>query len=166
MLGLPFEKDETNSNPNEPVKRVSALPQKLVDRILEYQKEKSLPSEVEAARRLLDETFKNRDDMEKIINPFLGKLSVVKIASEVAKDVLVRHPLVNNIAFPSDGIGFALKNTVPAPHNVHISNNGTVLFFNDESNFSYSWIPNSKVKYSQGTINRSYANLDDSDVPF
>lgn len=154
--------DETINNPNDPVRRVYALPQELADRIVEYQKEKGLPSEVEAARRLLDEALKSRDDMTKIINRFLSKLSTTRIASEVAKDVIVGHPLVESLSFDQNGIQFLLKENMPAPKNVYIGDNGTVLFYDD----GYVWEKNQKTAHSAGNIKMVYSKPHDPDIPF
>lgn len=97
-----------STNPGEPQRRVYALPQEMVDRIVEFQKEKGLPSEVEAVRRLIDEALKSRDDLEKIINRFLGKLNTLRMATEVARDVLVGHPLVAELKFGKRDVTFTL----------------------------------------------------------
>lgn len=101
---------EKMANPKESAqRRVYVLPTELVDRIVAFQNEKGLPSEVEAARRLLDEALKTRDTDETIIKRFLSRLKDIRIPSEVAKDVLVGHPLVTNIQFARDSVIFDLK---------------------------------------------------------
>lgn len=90
-------------------RRVYSLPTELVDRIVQFQNEKGFSSEVEAVRRLLDEALLHRDDKEAIIRRFVSKLQNVKIPSEVAKDVLVGHPLIKEISFDKDTVSFTIK---------------------------------------------------------
>lgn len=101
--------DPSHLVPQETQRRVYALPAEMVERIVEFQKDKGLPSEVEAVRRLLDEALQHRDNLEKIINRYVVKLSTLKIASEAAKEVLVGHPLVEKIQFDRDSITFELR---------------------------------------------------------
>ena len=97
-------------HPSEPQRRVYALPQEMVDRIVEFQREKGYPSEVEAVRRLLDDALKSRDNLEKIVNRYLSKLEVLKVTAEAAREVLVGHPLVKSVQFDDDDdVTFYLK---------------------------------------------------------
>ncbi|NRB16876.1 MAG: hypothetical protein HRU33_04690 [Rhodobacteraceae bacterium] len=75
-------------------RRVYDLPTELVERIVEFQKDKGLPSEVEAARRLLDQALKSRDSRETLVGRFLSKLVPGSEPSDSAATVLVGHPLV------------------------------------------------------------------------
>jgi Arc/MetJ-type ribon-helix-helix transcriptional regulator len=104
------------------VRRVYALPQEMVDRIVEFQREKGYTSEVEAVRRLLDEALKSRDNLEKIINRFLGQLGQHKSTAVAAGNVLVGHPLVKSIHFDGDAVEFVLKSEEGA----FITENGMV----------------------------------------
>ena len=90
-------------------RRVYVLPNELYERIVKFQEDKGYPSEVEAVRRLLDEALKSRDDIHMIVSRFLDRLKVNKIAHEVAKDVLVGHPLVKEISFDGEAIMFRVK---------------------------------------------------------
>lgn len=83
-------------------RRVYDLPNELVERILEFQKDRGLPSEVEAARRLLDQALKSRDTRESLIGRFLSRLTPGTEPSEAAADVLVGHPLVKGLDFMDD----------------------------------------------------------------
>lgn len=95
--------------PVETQRRVYALPADLVERIVEFQKEKGYPSEVEAARRLLDDALKSRDTVDKIISRFMTRLGSLRITTEVAKDVLVGHPLIKSMSFGQDSVSFLMK---------------------------------------------------------
>ena len=90
-------------------RRVYVLPSELVDRIVEFQTEKGLPSEVEAVRRLLDEALKHRDTESTVIRRFLSRLDNIRITSEVARDVLVGHPLITEVSFGRDNVTFSMK---------------------------------------------------------
>ena len=124
--GTPDHRDATQ-------RRVYALPAEMVDRIVEFQKEKGLQSEVEAVRRLLDNSLKSRDNPTKIINRFLSRLSKERIASEVAKSVLVGHPLVKLITFTDEAICFTLLDGF----NIEISDEGDVKIRQNKTEFDW-----------------------------
>ncbi|WP_137392265.1 hypothetical protein [Rhodoligotrophos defluvii] len=90
-------------------RRVYVLPTELVDRIVAFQAEKGFPSEVEAVRKLLDEALKSRDTDKTIIRRFLYRLEKLRLPTEVAKDVLVGHPLVTDLSFGRDHIKFTIS---------------------------------------------------------
>lgn len=93
----------------KPQRRVYVLPSELVDRIVAYQNEMGLQSEVEAARRLLHEALKSRDDWRSIVRRFKDRLAETRVLSDIAKDVLMGHPLVTQINMLGDAIQFVLK---------------------------------------------------------
>lgn len=93
----------------ETQRRVYLLPNDLVDRIVRYQTERGLKSEVEAVRRLIDEALKMRDDTEDIIERFLRSLHEHRELSEAAKEVLVGHPLVAEMQFHKHMLKFTIK---------------------------------------------------------
>lgn len=105
-------------------RRTYILPNELHDRILKFQEEKGYTSEVEAVRRLLDEALKSRDDAHTIIDRFVDRLKSNPIPHEVAKDVLVGHPLVISIGFQGDDITFEIKG---ASHRYLIDPKGNVF---------------------------------------
>lgn len=83
-------------------RRVYVLPTELVDRILAYQQQTGLASEVEAARRLLDDALKQRDTFLTITNKFIEKRKETKSLRDAARDTLADHPLVMGIQFADD----------------------------------------------------------------
>lgn len=89
-------------------RRVYVLPTELVERIVAFQKEMGIPSEVEAARRLLDDALKFRDDWRSLTERFRLKLAELRDISDAARDVLVGHPLVETISFMRRGVSFSL----------------------------------------------------------
>src|SRR5690606_38902785 len=89
-------------------RRVYVLPTELVERIVAYQQDMGLPSEVEAARRLLDEALMRRDDWRAITKRFQEKLKETRVLSDIAKDVLIGHPLVNQVKLEPAMITFDL----------------------------------------------------------
>ncbi|MBK3745378.1 hypothetical protein G3A39_40135 [Paraburkholderia aspalathi] len=88
---------------------VYVLPTELVERIVAFQSEKGYPSEVEAARKLLDEALKSRDDEYRIIRRFQERLQNLRMPAEVAKDVLVGPPFILDISFDNDHVDFTVK---------------------------------------------------------
>lgn len=91
------------------LRRVYVLPMDLVERILLYQNEVGFGSEVEAVRRLLDDALKARDTPKALLIRFLKRLETLKIPSEVAKEILVGHPLVSEMGFNDDNIEVWLR---------------------------------------------------------
>lgn len=89
-------------------RRVYVLPNELVERIVAYQNEMGIQSEVEAARRLLDEALKRRDNWRTITRRFLEKLKQTRVLTDIAGDVLMGHPLVEGMSFAQDAITFKL----------------------------------------------------------
>lgn len=90
-------------------RRVYLFDNELVERIVAYQEMMGLPSEAEAARRLIDEALKSKDSYKTILERFRAKLKDVPVLAEAAKEVLVGHPLVSKIEFMPDFIAFTLK---------------------------------------------------------
>lgn len=84
-------------------RRVYDLPVELVDRVVDFQKERALPSEVEAVRRLLDQALKSRDTIESVVVRYLSALHDSDSA-EAAKLVLVGHPLVTQLTFSNEEV--------------------------------------------------------------
>jgi hypothetical protein len=99
---MPIVKEKTQ-------RRVYVLPDELVQRIVAFQNEVGLSSEVEAARRLLDGALKSRYTYSTLIARFRSRLAETRIPAEIAKDVLVGHPLIDRISFKDDHIEFGMK---------------------------------------------------------
>ncbi len=132
-------------------RRAYVLPTELVERIEIFQREKGFTSEVEAVRRLLDDALKSRDTLEMIVKRFLDKFRTLKILSEVVKEVLVGHPLIESIHFSDEeNIRFTMKDGL----DVLISNNGEIYTSpSDGPEGDYhKWIPRS-VASPQATKN-------------
>jgi hypothetical protein len=111
-------------------RRVYVLPAELVDRIVAFQNETGLTSEVEAARRLLDDALKSRDTYKTILTRFLSRLAQTRIPSEIAKEVLVGHPLIQRIKFIDDGIEFGMK----GGFEITISKDGKYVVLDENEN--------------------------------
>lgn len=118
-------------------RRVYVLPNELVERIVAYQEEMGIQSEVEAARRLLDEALKRRDNWESLTRRFQERLKESKLLSDIAKDILMGHPLVSVIKIEENAIAFELTTS----ENVRISDNGEALA-NDRFNRNWLIKPN------------------------
>lgn len=89
-------------------RRVYVLPTELVERITSFQADMKLQSEVEAARRLLDEALKHRDNAEAITRRFIERLKETRMMTDIAKDVLIGHPLINNLKINTSSISFGM----------------------------------------------------------
>jgi len=135
-------------------RRVYVLPAELVERIVAYQNELGLGSEVEAARRLLDGALMSRDTYSTLIARFRSRLSETKIPAEIAKDVLVGHPLVLRISFSDDRIEFAMKDGL----NVTIWTDGRYVVKDEEDN---------QVDFGPKPVRRLTRTSEmDDDIPF
>lgn len=141
------------SAPVETHRRVYALPADLVDRIVEFQKEKGYPSEVEAVRRLLDDALKSRDTLERLIGRFMTRLGALRSTADVSKDILVAHPLVKTMSFSEDSVEFAMKDGWSAK----IQDDGNVWVWDPKGQNLWSWEPDSD-RFGPGKIT--------DDIPF
>ena len=103
-------------------RRVYVLPNDLVDRITDFQTEMGIQSEVEAVRRLLDEALMRRDDWRSITRRFKDRLQETRVLSDIAKDVLVGHPLVQSVGFEPNLVRFNLT----TGETVEITSRGSV----------------------------------------
>lgn len=92
-----------SDNKEKTQRRVYALPTELVDRILSYQKEMGLASEVEAARRLLDFALQNRDTVERLLVRLGQRFSEEKDLRVLASEILMPHVLVRQVSFNEQG---------------------------------------------------------------
>lgn len=119
------------------LRRVYSLPEDLVDRIIAFQKDKNYPSEVEAVRKLLDEALMYRDDPFALITRFTSKLQSLKIPAEVAKEVLVGHPLVTDISFDREAITF----TMTGGRRYQIFSNGKAFEWDKKDGKWLEWLP-------------------------
>lgn len=92
-------------------RRVYVLPRELVERIIAYQEELSLPSEVEAVRRLLDGALQSRDTVEKILDKIRDRFLTERDLRTIAAEILTPHQLVKFVSFPEpDSIVFEMRN--------------------------------------------------------
>lgn len=91
-------------NPQDQYRRVYVLPAELVERILEFQYEKGLSSEVDAVRRLLDEALRARDTPVRLLGRTLRAIEDMKLPYDVAREVLVGHPLVSDLSFKDEEV--------------------------------------------------------------
>ncbi|MCA0947354.1 hypothetical protein LCM08_20720 [Salipiger pacificus] len=105
----PDSADNTQEMNPSTKRRVYELPTELVERIVEFQKDRGLPSEVEAARRLLDQALKSRDTVESLVGRYLAALGPGVEPGEAAGVVLSGHPLVRRISFEDEGIDFLFQ---------------------------------------------------------
>jgi hypothetical protein len=103
-------------------RRVYVLPTELVERITAFQNDMGLQSEVEAARKLLDEALKRRDDWRAITRRFLDRLKETRFLTDIGGEVLMGHPLVEGMTFAQDSITFKLT----SGEEVTIRKDGTV----------------------------------------
>ncbi|UKK92052.1 hypothetical protein L7D45_09025 [Brucella pseudogrignonensis] len=91
------------------IRRVYVLPNELVDRITAFQAERGFSSEVEAVRKLLNDALQSKDTPEILLKRAMERMRIVRVTSEVAREILVGHPLVSEIKFENDDIDFWVK---------------------------------------------------------
>lgn len=91
------------SDKERTLRRVYVLPTELVDRISAYQEEMGLPSEVEAARRLLDIALQVRDTVETLLEKIRSRFEQERDLRMIAREVLSSHALVRSIEFDKSG---------------------------------------------------------------
>ena len=159
----PYEVEEV-PDPLPNARRVYALPQDLIERIVEFQRDKGYQSEVEAVRRLLDDALKYRDTTDKIVSRFMARLRSMRITSEVAKDILVAHPLISTLSFGQDYVSFVMKDKV---YDITIYDTGAVsvarVGANPFDTPQYKWSTTTDDKFGPGRI--SFVS-DEDDIPF
>lgn len=150
--------EESAAEDNEPQReltqrRVYVLPTELVDRILAFQKNAGLTSEVEAARRLLDEALMHRDKVADLINRFIGAVKNGSLLPDAVRDVLIGHPRVQGMSFGEDVVWVEFDKL-----------NDRVDFHADGRAFQNE-VPwnGSEFKYPQEGFGRGFK---DGDVPF
>lgn len=91
-------------------RRVYVLPSELVERIREYQESQSIPSEVEAVRRLLDAALQMRDSVFSVLTKLGARSTSEKDLRILSRDVLATHPLVKEIRISDAGLTFTMAN--------------------------------------------------------
>lgn len=141
-------------------RRVYVLPTELVDRITAFQSDMGLQSEVEAARKLLDEALKRRDDWRAITRRFQDKLKETRMLTDIAGDVLVGHPLVEGINFASNSTTFKLI----TGETVTVNKDGTVSAVDEYQN-EIELDPKPRKDFGRGG-GFSQKLGEDDDIPF
>lgn len=142
-----------DENPSGTKRRVYDLPQELVDRILEFQRDRGLPSEVEAARRLLDQALKARDTEEALVGRYYAALNASGDPTEAAKVVLVGHPLVRSLRFHDESIEFEFEKEGKSICWLHPRANNEVIRGNQTLRYDASRGPGQRL-------------FDPDDIPF
>ena len=112
-------------------RRVYVLPTDLVERIVAYQNELGLSSEVEAARRLLDEALLSRDDIVSIVSRVVSQMKKVRSLREAAREVLASHPLVNRISFTANDLTFFMADG----HSAEVTDKGQATVKDEDDNY-------------------------------
>lgn len=162
--------DDTQTDGHSTKRRAYDLPNELVERVVEFQKAKGLPSEVEAVRRLLDMALKGRDTIETLVGRYLAALSVPGTEpGEAAGLVLSGHPLVRQIAFEDDGIEFHFQManrpveevSVKGKKEIHIRDHGGGYGNSREYVYDDAARPGKRLKWVSGA-----PSLDDDEIPF
>ncbi len=87
-------------------RKVWLLPAELSDRIRAYQTDLGIPSEVEAARRLLDSALQMRDTVDDIAQRLKARHAEEKDLRGLARDVLTSHVLVTDIMLGDNDVTF------------------------------------------------------------
>ena len=91
-------------------RKVYLLPTELVGRIRAYQEEQNISSEVEAARRLLNEALQLRDNIEDILVQVKSRWVQDKDLRVINREILSNHALVEVIRVTDIELNFMLRN--------------------------------------------------------
>jgi len=92
------------------LRRIYMLPESMVNRIVKYQRKAGLPSEVEAARRLIESALKYDDTVETLIETLNLRYQEIRDIRQLIKECLADHPLVRSIEIDGDSFVFSLVN--------------------------------------------------------
>lgn len=125
---------ETEDESQVSRRRVYELPTELVERILTYQKEKNLPSEVEAARKLLDLALKENENLLDLINQVVIKLEAGDDPVSISTRVLAGHPKVASIDFKDDCVKFTFADKHSTQY-VNVYSRQRINFDNDGTTY-------------------------------
>jgi hypothetical protein len=122
-------------------RRVYNLPASLLARLRAYQISQAIPSEAEAARRLLDYALQLRDTVFNILQTLDARYAEERDLRVLASDILTKHTLVTHVEFEESAVNFTLRNQTRG----RIEENGALKFQeqNDDSDY---WRPYYKVK--------------------
>ncbi|GBQ36077.1 hypothetical protein GOB83_13770 [Acetobacter fabarum] len=91
-------------------RKVYLLPEELVERIKAYQSSCGLPSEVEAARRLLSEALQARDSIDEIMKQVRDQFQKDRDLRALSREVLSSHILVTKIEIEDNELRFVIRN--------------------------------------------------------
>lgn len=92
-------------------RRVYDLPPELHHRVLSYQTENGMASEVEAVRSLLDQALQSGDTVESLYVRLDDKYRTEKDVRRISAEILIPHRKVRSVALNDDGtICFSLIN--------------------------------------------------------
>ena len=89
-------------------RRVYLLPDDLLDRINQFQRDLNLRSEVDAVRLLLREALEARDTVETILDRLVTRYKIVRDLRSLAGEILTPHPLVTSTRFEKSEVYFTL----------------------------------------------------------
>ncbi|MXV58355.1 MULTISPECIES: hypothetical protein [unclassified Saccharibacter] len=102
-----MKKESKNANAE---RRVYLLPKTLLGRIRAYQAKNKIPTEVEAARKLLHQALEGHDTIEDVLYQCREKYKQTKNLRAVLSDILSFHVNVTKIEFIKNGLIFYTKN--------------------------------------------------------
>lgn len=102
--------NETPDRKDVDTRRVYTLPAELLARLRAYQVSQNIPSEVEAARRLLDTALQLRDTIGDILKRLSDRYNEEKDFRILASEILIKHYLVESINVNEGGLAFYFKN--------------------------------------------------------
>ena len=90
-------------------RRVYNLPSSLLERLRAYQTSQGIPSETEAARRLLDTALQLRDNVHNLLAMLEQRYGDEKDLRVLAADILIKHALVKSVEVGDSNVSFTMR---------------------------------------------------------
>lgn len=159
-MAIPVNKDGKDGME----RRVYVLPTELLERLRAYQAANGIASEVEAARRLLDSALQMRDSIQDVLNKLAARYREEQDLRVLARDVLVTHPLVQDISITDEEMTFKLRNAWQGM----IKNDGGLFIANPGQDYMHVYhAPQPDGQAAHGGSSQGAATSDpDDEIPF
>lgn len=131
-------KENNMASPTDDAQRkIYVLPKELVERIVNFQKSRRYPSEVEAVRHLLNKGLVFCQTPDELMLEVFSCLINNKSTESIVNGLLVGHPLVASLTIQKNGYFFTLENG----DEYKINKNKAVLMKKKPNGDWVAWFP-------------------------